>query len=216
MRSKKIENYKTTLKLNGYQREVLVGLLLGDGHLETQNDGRTYRLKVEHIFWQKDYTDWLYQIFKEWVLTPPQEKIQIIEDLPRRKYWFSTVSHGALRFYAQQFYHNKKKILPKLILKWLSPLTIAVWYMDDGSIKSNRHRALILNTQCFTKEENQKLIEVIKNKFDIEMSLRPQRQQWQLYIGSLSVEKFVQLIWPYILPSMRYKLGKLGTQLPKK
>ena len=213
MRSNQIENYKKTLKLTDLQREILIGTLLGDGHLETQNQGRTYRLKIEHTFWQKEYTDWLYRIFKDWVLTQLQEKIQKVNGIPRKKYWFSTISHGAFRFYAQQFYQNKKKILPRLIQKWLSPLTIAVWYMDDGSIKSDRHRALILNTQCFTKKENQKLIEIIKKKFDIEMSLRPQRQQWQLYIGSLSVEKFIQLIWPYVLPSMRYKLGKLGNTI---
>lgn len=216
MRSNKIESYKKTLKLSDLQREILIGTLLGDGHLETQNKGRTYRLKIEHIFWQKNYIDWLYHILKDWVLTPPQEKIQKVNGILRKKYYFSTVSHGTFRFYAQQFYQNRKKILPKLIQKWLSPLVMAVWFMDDGSIKSNRHRALILNTQCFTREENKKLISIIKNKFDIEMSLRPQRQQWQLYIGSASVEKFVQLIRPHILPSMRYKLGKLGNKLPKR
>ena len=45
--SRDIEEYKQHLKLTRTQREVLVGLLLGDGHLETQNGGRTYRLKIE-------------------------------------------------------------------------------------------------------------------------------------------------------------------------
>lgn len=35
-------------KLTEQQREITVGLLLGDGHLETRTNGRTYRLKVEH------------------------------------------------------------------------------------------------------------------------------------------------------------------------
>jgi hypothetical protein len=47
MRSNAIENLKKTLELNELQREVLFGLLLGDACLETQNRGRTYRLKVE-------------------------------------------------------------------------------------------------------------------------------------------------------------------------
>src|SRR3989344_7294825 len=112
MRSKEIELYKNKLKLSDYQKEVLVGLLLGDGHLETQNSGRTYRLKVEHTYWQKDYTDWLYKVFQEWVLTAPQEKQQTVNSVVYRKYWFSTVSHGAFRFYAQQFYENRRKVLP--------------------------------------------------------------------------------------------------------
>jgi len=48
MRLKEIEDYKKDLKLSSLQREIIVGLALGDGHLETHNNGRTYKLKVEH------------------------------------------------------------------------------------------------------------------------------------------------------------------------
>ncbi len=47
MRSKELEEYKTRLQLTAIQRDVLIGILLGNAHLETQNGGRTYRLKVE-------------------------------------------------------------------------------------------------------------------------------------------------------------------------
>jgi|SRR3989344_7379032 len=213
MRSNEIESYKKTLTLTDRQREVLIGTLLGDGHLETQNNGRTYRLKIEHTLWQKEYVDWLYELFRDWVTTSPRKRNQSVLGKPYEKYGFQTLSHGAFRFYAQQFYLKKRKILPRLLAKWLSPLVMAVWFMDDGSIKSNRHRALILNTQCFTRGENLKLIEVIQKKFGIIMSLRPQRNLYQLYIGSESVGTFADLIRPYILSSMRYKLGKLGNTI---
>ena len=213
MRSNVIEKYKESLKLTDQQREVLIGTLLGDGHLETQNNGQTYRLKIEHTFWQKDYVDWLYDLFREWVTTSPRKRDHKALGVTYEKYGFQTLSHGAFRFYAQQLYSSKRKILPKLLHKWLSPLVMAVWFMDDGSIKSNRNRALILNTQCFTRDENLKLIQIIKKKFGIEMSLRPQRDLYQLYIGSNSVEKFVELIKPYVLPSMKYKLGRLGNTI---
>ena len=219
MRSNIIESYKKTLKLNDLQKEVLIGLLMGDGHLESR-DGRIYRLKIEHSYLQKEYVDWLYNIFREWVLTPPQEKIQTLGRVQYKKFWFSTVSHGAFRFYGQQFYRENKKILPQLIHKWLSPLVMAVWFMDDGSIKSNRHRALILNTQSFSVQELQRLIKVLKEKYGVEMKLRKQSRKsieiYQLITVGDTVEKFVQVIGQYTLPSMRYKLGKLGTQLPKK
>src|SRR5437870_12601736 len=41
VRSRAIEAYKATLQLSDVQREVLVGLVLGDGCLETQNGGRS-------------------------------------------------------------------------------------------------------------------------------------------------------------------------------
>ncbi|MBI2463227.1 MAG: hypothetical protein HYV65_03275 [Candidatus Spechtbacteria bacterium] len=215
MRSKKIEAYKQTLRLSEGQKEILIGVLLGDGHLETQNHERTYRLKIEHAYWQEKYTLWLYEKFKEWVLTPPQEKQHVVFDRIYREHWFSTISHGAFRFYAQQFYKDKHKVLPRQIERWLTPLVLAVWFMDDGSIKSKHHRALILNTQSFSKAENLILIKILENKFGVQTHLRPQRNLWQLYINSSTVEKFVELIDPYILPSMRYKLGMLGNTLPK-
>lgn len=213
MRSNVIEAYKLGLKLSDYQREIVIGLLLGDGHLETQNNGRTYRLKIEHTHWQKEYTEWLYQIFKDWVLTPPQEKDQVVNGVQYKKIWFSTISHGAFRFYAQQFYQHKHKILPKLIHKWLSPMVLAVWFMDDGSIKSKRHRALILNTQSFTVSELRRLIKTIQDQFGVEMVLRKQRDLHQLLITSETVGEFVEIIKPHILPSMRYKLGILGNAI---
>lgn len=214
MRSNKIEAYKQDLKLSDLQREILIGLLLGDGHLETQNNGRTYRLKIEHSYLQKEYVDWLYQIFKDWVLTPPKEKEQTVLGIKYNKYYFSTVSHGAFRFYAQQFYKEKKKVLPRMIKKWLSPVAMAVWFMDDGSIKSKHHRALIINTQSFSKPELQTLIKILEEKFGVKMVLRKQSRKqieiYQLITTSDSVERFVEIIKPHILPSMKYKLGKLG------
>src|SRR3989344_422832 len=213
MRSNKIEAYKKTLQLTDEQREILIGVLLGDGHLETQNNGRTYRLKIEHACWQDVYTLWLYEKFKAWVLTPPQEKQHTVFGKIYKEHWFSTISHGAFRFYANQFYRDKHKILPRQIERWLTPLVLAIWFMDDGSIKSDRHRALILNTQSFTKLENLKLIEIFNKKFGIQCQLRPQRNLWQIYINGSTIRKFVELITQYILPSMRYKLGKLGNTI---
>lgn len=214
MRSNEIEAYKKTLQLlSDEQREILIGLLLGDGHLETQNHGRTYRLKIEHALYQEEYTLWLYEKFKAWVLNPPKEKKHIVFGRTYREHWFSTVSHGAFRFYAQQFYQEGRKILPRQIERWLTPLALAVWFMDDGSIKSNRHRALILNTQNFTKDENLRLTDILQRKFGVQAQLRPQRKLWQIYLNGSTVEKFVDIVKPYILPSMRHKLGKLGNTI---
>lgn len=210
MRSNEIENYKKTLKLSELQRQVLVGTLLGDGCLETQNQGRTYRLKIEHSFSQKSYVDWKYEIFKNWVLTEPIVKEHKSYGLLRKNYRFSTVSSGSFRFYGQQFYKKDgKKIIPKLISKMLSPLVLAVWFMDDGSIKSNKHKALVIHTQSFTKEDLIRIIQVLENKYGIKSTLRSRDTGggYAIYILSKTVNKLIDLVKSYFLPSMRYKLG---------
>lgn len=210
MYSKNIEEYKKKLKLSKQQREILIGLLLGDGHLETQNNGRTFRLKVEHSLKQKDYVDWLYGIWRNWTLMPPQTRIRYYRGKRYDKYYFTTVNHGSLRFYGQQFYRAKRKIVPKLIHKWITPLSLAIWFMDDGSIKSKYHNAKILNTQAFSKQETKRLAQTLVSKYKLKTSLRKQKEGYQIMIAGSSAGAFISLIERYIIPSMRYKITKKG------
>src|SRR6266704_2029341 len=103
MRSRAIEDYKSTLLLSSVQREALVGLLLGDACLETQNRGRTYRLKIEQCARHDAYVSHLYLLFREWVLTPPGPRFKrASNESVTTNVAFQTVSHSAFRFYAQQ------------------------------------------------------------------------------------------------------------------
>ncbi len=220
MHSNAIETYKKKLKLTERQREILIGVLLGDGHLETQDQGRTYRLKIEHSIKQRAYVEWLYQEFKEWVQTPPQRRTRFVRlrsvEGTYEKYWFNTLSHGAFRFYAHQFYQHGRKIAPRLIHRWLSPRALAIWYMDDGSIKSKAHKTVLLNTHAFDAMSLKRLQKALQEKFGVKTKLRTQREGTQIYVVGETVQRFLNIIEPYIIPSMRYKLPKVWvTQLPK-
>ena len=206
MYSKNLEAYKKNLILTKTQRDLIIGMLLGDGHLESQDKGRTYRLKVEHSIVQKNYVDWLYKEFSKWTGQPPKERIKNSFGKEKASYGFNTYSSGSLRFYGQQFYQGNKKVIPKLIKKLLSPLAIAVWFMDDGSFKSTHHRTYIIHTLGYAKDE----LEIIREafiKFGITIGIHKQYNKWRIYIYSDSAQAFKQLIEPYIIPSMRYKLG---------
>lgn len=206
MRLKKLEEYKQRLILTNKQRELIVGLLLGDGHLETQND-RTYRLKVEHSIKQKNYVDWLYQNFSEWIGQSPKARSKDSFGKKLISYGFTTYSSGSLRFYGQQFYFKGKKIIPKMIRKLLTPQALAIWFMDDGSWKSNRHKTYIIHSLGYDKQELMLAIKTLKEKFGINAGIHKQYDKWRIYIYSDSAEKFKKLIEQYVIPSMRYKLS---------
>ena len=184
--------------------------MLGDACLETQNDGKTYRLKIEHSFKQKAYVDWKYEQFKDWVITGPQIRSSTnrTSHIPKShlKYWFNTVSHAALRFYGQQFY-RPHKIVPKMIHKMMTPRALAVWFMDDGSIKSKATKALILNTHGFTSKDVRRLQEMLCTVFHIETTLRKQKDGTQLYIPADQSDAFRAIITPYVIPEMMYKVN---------
>lgn len=218
MRSRQIEAYKQQLALTDLQREILVGLLLGDACLETQNRGRTYRLKIEHSIAQAQYVQHLYEVFREWVLHEPQIKLTQIAGKTYQKLWFNTVSHGAFRFYAHQFYRNGTKVVPKLIHRFLTARGLAYWFMDDGSIKSQQSKGVLFNTQGFSEQDVAKLVRVLQEKFGLEAKRRRQREGQQVYISGRSYERFRALVEPYLIPQMRYKLPPERsnlTELPK-
>ena len=214
MRSKEIENLKKGIELTNVQRSIIIGLILGDGHLETQDRGKTYRLKVEHSIKQKDYVDWLYDKLKNIVASKPKLKEKKLKDGEYNSYWFTTYSLGLFRFYGQQFYPDGKKIIPRIITKLLNPLAVAVWFMDDGSFKSNRHKTFIIHTLGYGKEDLLKVKKSFKEKFDIGVELHRQKgNKFRLYVFSESAGKLKRIIEPYIIPTLRYKLGE---HVPKK
>ena len=206
MRSLAIEKLKQSLSLTPLQREVLVGLLLGDGCLETRNEGRTYRLKIEQCQAHQAYVEHLYRLFESWVLTPPRIRQVVSRGHASENISFQTVSHSALRFYAQQFYPGGRKRVPKLIRRWLTPRALSYWFMDDGSIKSRESKGIILNTQAFQLADVERLIESLQANFDLQAWVRNQREGCQIYVSGNSYERFSELVAPYVIPEMQYKL----------
>lgn len=207
MYSTKIEEIKKKTKLNKEQREIIIGKILGDGCLAGVNKKRIIRLQIEHSLSQKEYVDWVYKKLQNLIATPPKVKIQRINGKEYKKYWFNTLSFGFLRFYYQQFYKDGEKIVPKLIYKWLTPLALAVWFMDDGSIKSKECQGKYFNTQGFNDLSIKILQKALKRNFQIQTTLRKQKEGKQIYIPSREINKFKKIIGEYIIPSMKYKLG---------
>ncbi len=208
--SRDVEQFKLTLRLTREQREALIGLLLGDAHLETRNCGRTHRLKIEQSEAHRGYVEHLYGLFRSWVLTPPQRKRVVSRGHVSFNWWFQTVSHGAFRFYAQQFYRDGRRCVPQLIHRWLGPSGLAYWFMDDGSIKWRQSRAVVLNTQCYQRHDVERLARVVAQRFALETALRVQAEGYQIVIAGRSLERFVDVIGPRLLPEMLYKLPRAG------
>lgn len=218
MRSREIEEYKGGLSLSKRQKEILIGLLLGDGHLEKLYTPTLGRLKVEQSYKHKDYVDWLYREFRNWVRSRPKVKKKKVLNKTYWNYGFLTYGHRLLGEFQEKFYRKGKKIVPNDLEKDIAPLELAIWFMDDGSIKSRKHKGLFLNTQGFEKNDVERLQKMLKNKFGIPSSTRKDEKGEQIYLGGKSGEEFITLIKPYVIPSMKYKIPRALrlTKLPKR
>jgi LAGLIDADG DNA endonuclease family len=96
---------------------------MGDGAMRCKTNAL---LEVNHSVHQQFYVDWKYRHLEPLVSTPP-------------KLWKGNGNRIACRFvtrslpeltpYYRLFYESGRKRIPELKL---SPLTMAVWFMDDG------------------------------------------------------------------------------------
>lgn len=197
--SKEIRELQESLTLSEIQTNVLIGTLLGDGCLIPNASGKNYRLAIRQCDKQKFYVEWKHSIFESFVLSPPRY------DKYNNSWTFRTVSHPEFTAYYKLFYPDGKKQITKKIREFLSnPLVVAVWYMDDGSCDSNGY---ILNTQSFTREENELLQFLLQDIHGLHVRLHRDKDYWRLYLSGKDMQKFREIVEPYILSSFDYKLN---------
>jgi len=188
------------------QRDILIGLLLGDGNLEF-NKFKGARLQIKQAECKEEYVLWLYEQFKDIVSTPPKQR----QDT--KQWYFGTKHYEDLEEIRQMFYREKKKVLPHSISELVTdPITLAVWYMDDGRLdyRPKSHYAYSFSTDSFTIEEVEILKDILQKNFGIASSIQNPicrgKRYPKLYIGKEGRDIFTETINQFILPCFAYKL----------
>ncbi len=194
------------VNLTKRQQDVLVGTVLGDGCLEV--NGRNVRLKIDHNIKQKQLTDWVFNEFKEFCSKEPYFLNQYNDKYKKfyHHYRFSTLSITTFNQYHSLFYVSKRKIVPKNIKNLLTnPLSLAVWYMDDGFRRLDCN-GVYLCTSAFTHEEHLLLLETLKMNFNLDAKVHFAAGNARIYIPSSSAKQFCELVKEFVLSDLSYKL----------
>ena len=194
------------LKLSEFQEEVLIGMILGDGCLEHRGNSTGAILKICQSLKQQKFVEWLYDVFINFVRTPPKIKISHRNGKENYEVRFDTLTHPIFKNFYDLFYRERKKIIPERVDQLLTETAFAVWFMCDGSVKSKESRGRILNTQSFIRSDIERLIFILKSKFDLQTSIRTQKDGLQIYISGKSAEMLNAILKDKILPSFYYKL----------
>jgi LAGLIDADG DNA endonuclease family len=118
----------------------------------------------------------------------------------RIAYRFTTLSRSELTPYYAAFYGGGVKSIPELEL---TPLALAVWFMDDGS---KSYRAVYLNTQQFDVASQERLKVQLMSQFWIRVTLNRDKTYYRLRMAVESVARFRRLIEPHLLEEFAYKL----------
>jgi hypothetical protein len=199
---------KTFVPLSNQVREIILGSILGDGSLKIHKPYRNARFSFRHSVGQKPYFDWKKNQLKEissqkccWLQAADSKSYS---RQPKLRY-----QSLALESLSEIFDLTHKRRRLRIRRKWLNmltPVSLAIWWMDDGSIISNGRKGVIC-TDGFDEDAVRTLAKYLQKVWNVKANVsiikKPQDGKKQNYFrlwlrSTEELKKFLRIILPHI------------------
>jgi recombination protein RecA len=198
--------------LSDQQLQVVLGALMGDGNLSPNlRDRSGTRFRMGHGAKQAEYLDWKTSLLGNIGHTRTvNAKGAVFAD-------FTPLPELA-ELHDAVYFGDGKKHLTWEYLKGLTPLALAIWYMDDGSfvVRSKGVQARTVGgtgrieivVEAMSPGSRDRLVRYLRDtrKLDVQLITKGIRQVSAIRFTTAASEKFQKLVAPYVHPSMDYKL----------
>ena len=190
------------------QRELLIGSLLGDGSMRATSSNSA-RFLEGHSMKQRAYCTWKADILGNYVLNC-YRKTKRDRNSGKIYYgWeFYTVSTTHLRPFYDLFYKEGKRVFPERLSEFMTPFSLAVWYMDDGHCRpGSNHPGITFGLDRLSLERA--LLALGGLGFEPSVRHNTDGTYTIRFLGQW--ERFRALVGPHIPECMAYK--RLGDSL---
>jgi len=177
---------------------LLYGTLLGDGSIHIPGWGKNKSFTTSHSPKQKEYLEHkrnLLHILKPYEIRNSKDKWGTLV--------MRTAPHPEFNIIFDNLYSNGTKQVSMSVLNKLTPEGIALWFMDDGTLKKG---GLSIATCSFDEKSIYNIVRYFDEKYDILASATINNDYWRVSFYGKNALKFKAMIEPYIIPSMRYKI----------
>jgi hypothetical protein len=197
----------SVLYLNKTQLAIIYGSIMGDSYL--QNNGINARLRFEHSLDQKDYLLWKYNSLKNIFNKSSIVRINRIHPITNRKYRYircQSKTLSELKSVKDIFYKSGKKVVPIDLNKYLTePISLAVWFMDDGYYYQ-RDKCGYLYLGNVSEKEAKICADALKQNFCLQTKVWKKKEGFALYFSRLEMLKLKEVVGEHIIPLFRYKM----------
>lgn len=187
--------------------QLLIGSLLGDGSFVSPGkQAKNYYLSIAHGFKQKSYLEYKLSILSRHNLASKISESTYVDKRFKEgeytEYRIKTRLHPIFTEIRNKYYDETgHKRVKYEFIKDIDALGLAIWYMDDGYVTKN---SCIFSSCSFTVEEQEILSKVLLDKFDLHFSIG--KNDNSMYLHASDFSKFVEIVKPYIIEDMQYKL----------
>lgn len=175
--------------LNKKDKDLLASLIIGDGYLY---EGKTsYYLKVFHGTNQKDYCEWKMSLLNNSKIFDKEikmhSKLTRLKDKTFIAYGFEKGSILFKDLYYKVILNNKKSAR-ELLKLMKTKQSLAIWFMDDGSVEYSRKKNkenefryyrpnIKLCTHNFTFEEHLFIQKWFKDKYGLSCKIKTEKKK---------------------------------------
>jgi len=201
-----------TVRLPAYTKGVIVGLILSDGWLIISNS-KNARLGFAQSGDHSEYFWFVFFSLSHYCSSYPRVRIRTNVLLSRKEtislQLFTRLMPCMTELHSL-FYPEGVKIVPQNIYELLTPVALAHVIMGDGSVQ--RH-GLIICTNSYSVQDVVRLINVLIIRYRLKCTLRLKKRQnnkieYMIYISQSSMPSLLNIVSPYMHPSMLYKISK--------
>lgn len=201
--------------LSQHVRDILLGSLLGDGSLALNPKYKSPRFSFRHSTKQKEYFFWKMEALKlisgescYWLQGSEQKP----DGFGVAKYRYQSRALNSLTEIYNLTHKRVSGTKVRVTRKWLnqlSPLSLAIWWQDDGSLVSDSRQGVIC-TDGFSLKEVEIIHQYFKSVWNIETKIGrvSGQEKYRIWIrSSEELKKFLRIIIPHIfVKSMLYKI----------
>jgi len=186
------------------QHQLLIGSLLGDGHMAATS-ATSARFNESHCADQEEYLLWKSSVLGVYVSsTTATRKANKTSGGTYHGKLFTTHSCTQLRPYYDLFYPapERVRVFPWSLPKEMTPLVLAVWYMDDGNLANRYHPRIAFGLSDLSLDRAMRAL----RKLGLKATLTGDTSQDMAIHFPGQSDKFFDLIRPHVPPCMARKL----------
>jgi hypothetical protein len=177
---------KTLIPLTEFQRAVLNGLMLGDGHLTS--DSKNSHILVLRSIKDIDYIKYEMSVFNNYLSPKKLEGPFIRNNFDKRsnitskECGFATMNNPCFNEFRKAWYGPERKTIPADLE--LNAITIAHWIADDGHIYCNKlpYRFVVeISTHSFSEDEVNLLAKKLNERYNEEFLVKAKKRKDKTY-----------------------------------
>jgi len=194
---------RSEMGLTPIQHSVLLGKLLGDGYLDRATSGSA-SIAFGHRVADAEYIDWTLRALGDLASSTIEKAVSGYgSQMVRSRSVFAPTIAAEFG----DFISSAGRHIPSWVAEDLDPLSLAFWYMDDGSLGDDGRQECRANiaTHGFTAADHNILRSALGH-LGIRADIQETKGMLALRFAAEEAERLFLLVAPYIPPCMQRKL----------